>query len=59
MWIYKKNLMYPVRVNSTDPNMAKMLLTAYGGADGRIVRLLTLHESALLHAHRQYSSPAN
>lgn len=33
MWIYEKKLQYPVKVNSTNPRLAKLLMTQYGGPD--------------------------
>ena len=34
MWIYEKKLQYPVKVNSTNPRLAKLLVSQYGGAYG-------------------------
>ena len=34
MWIYEKKLQYPVKVNSTNPRLAKLLMTQYGGPYG-------------------------
>lgn len=34
MWIYEKKLQYPVSVSSTNPGLAKMLLSQYGGPYG-------------------------
>jgi spore coat protein JC len=34
MWIYEKKLEYPVRICHADPQMAKYLITQYGGPDG-------------------------
>ena len=50
MWIYNKRLMYPVNVNSTNPTLAKMLMTAYGGADGEL-------SAALRYMNQRYSMP--
>ena len=33
MWIYEKKLEYPVRVSSTNPRLAKDIITQYGGPD--------------------------
>ena len=34
MWIYQKNLEYPVNIKRPDPKMAKIIMSQYGGADG-------------------------
>jgi spore coat protein JC len=36
MWAYQKNLEYPIRIMKTDPRMAKMIITQYGGPDGEL-----------------------
>ena len=36
MWVYKKTLQYPVRIKNTDPALAKMIITQYGGPDGEL-----------------------
>ncbi|MFZ5924341.1 MAG: manganese catalase family protein [Bacillota bacterium] len=36
MWIYEKKLEYPVRVSSTNPRLAKEIITQYGGPDGEL-----------------------
>ncbi len=44
MWIYEKKLEYPVRVNTTNPTLAAMIIEQFGGADGELsagVRYLT------------------
>jgi len=40
MWIYEKRLQYPVRVGKRDLNMAKYLITQYGGPDGELAASL-------------------
>lgn len=40
MWIYEKKLLYPVRVSTCNPNIAKLLLEAYGGQDGELSQAL-------------------
>jgi len=34
MWNYEKRLQFPVNINKTDPKMALMILSQYGGPDG-------------------------
>ncbi len=52
MWLYEKRLQYPVKTNSTNPRLAKMLMTAYGGADGEL-------SAALRYLAQRYTMPAN
>lgn len=40
MWIYEKRLQYPVRVGKKDLNLAKYLITQYGGPDGELAASL-------------------
>lgn len=44
MWIYEKKLQYPVRVDTTNPTLATMILEQFGGPDGELsagIRYLT------------------
>ncbi len=44
MWIYEKKLEYPVRVNTTNPALAAMIIEQFGGPDGELsagIRYLT------------------
>lgn len=36
MFVYEKRLEYPVRIKKTNPKLAKIILTQYGGADGEL-----------------------
>ena len=36
MWLYEKKLQYPINIKNPDPRMAKLIITAYGGADGEL-----------------------
>ncbi len=40
MWVYEKKLQYPVRVDSTNPALAQMILEQFGGADGELAAAL-------------------
>ena len=31
MWIYEKRLQYPVKIKQTNPKLAKIIITQYGG----------------------------
>ncbi|MDO4581201.1 MAG: manganese catalase family protein [Bacillota bacterium] len=50
MWIYEKKLQYPVNVTATNPRMAQMLFTAYGGPDGEL-------SAALRYLNQRYTMP--
>jgi spore coat protein JC len=52
MWSYEKKLQYPVRVNSTNPRLAKMLITQYGGPDGELA-------ASLRYLNQRYTMPTN
>ncbi|MEW8974046.1 MAG: manganese catalase family protein [Tissierellaceae bacterium] len=44
MWIYEKRLEYPVRVDTTNPTLAAMIIEQFGGPDGELsagIRYLT------------------
>lgn len=36
MWMYDKKLEYPIKIKKTDPKMAGLILTQYGGPDGEL-----------------------
>lgn len=36
MWSYEKKLEYPVRIKNSNPAMAKIIVTQYGGPDGEL-----------------------
>lgn len=36
MWIYEKKLQYPIRVDTTNPTLAAMIIEQFGGADGEL-----------------------
>lgn len=40
MWIYEKKLEYPIKVCSTNPKLAKVIITQYGGPDGELAASL-------------------
>lgn len=40
MFIYEKKLEFPVRITKTDPNLASLILTQFGGADGELAASL-------------------
>ena len=36
MWNYEKRLQYPVKIKQTDPKLAKVIITQFGGPDGEL-----------------------
>ena len=50
MWTYEKKLQYPVRVTTTDHQLAKYLLSQYGGPDGEL-------SAALRYLNQRYTMP--
>lgn len=36
MFVYEKQLQYPVRIKNTNPALAKLIITQYGGPDGEL-----------------------
>lgn len=36
MFVYEKRLQYPIRIKQTNPRLAKIIITQYGGADGEL-----------------------
>ena len=36
MWMYDKKLEYPIKITKTDPKIAKLVITQYGGPDGEL-----------------------
>ena len=52
MWYYVKTLEYPINLKSCDLNMAKLIITQYGGPDGEL-------GAALRYLNQRYSMPTN
>jgi len=40
MWKYDKKLQYPVNIKTPDPQMAKFIISQYGGPDGELAASL-------------------
>ena len=36
MWIYQKQMIYPINITTPDPRMAKLLMAQYGGPDSEL-----------------------
>lgn len=50
MWVYEKKLEYPVHIKSKDLEMAKFLITQYGGPDGEL-------SAAIRYLNQRYTMP--
>ncbi|MFT9056757.1 MAG: manganese catalase family protein, partial [Ethanoligenens sp.] len=36
MWNYQKRLQYPIKIKQTNPQLAKVIISQYGGPDGEL-----------------------
>jgi spore coat protein JC len=36
MWIYEKKLQFPIKITTPNPELAKVIITQYGGPDGEL-----------------------
>lgn len=52
MWYYVKTLEYPINLKCNDLNMAKLLITQYGGPDGEL-------GASLRYLNQRYTMPTN
>lgn len=50
MWCYEKRLQYPVKITRTDPDMAQLIITQYGGPDGEL-------SASMRYLAQRYSMP--
>ncbi len=50
MFIYEKKLQFPVRIQNTNPKLAQIILTQYGGPDGEL-------GASLRYLSQRYSMP--
>ena len=50
MFVYEKKLQYPVRIAHTNPDLATIILTQYGGPDGEL-------GASLRYLYQRYSMP--
>ena len=50
MWNYEKRLEFPVNIKRTDPKMAQLIITQYGGPDGEL-------GASLRYLSQRYSMP--
>ena len=40
MWMYEKKLQYPVNIKKPNPELAKIIISQYGGPDGELAASL-------------------
>ena len=40
MWSYEKRLQYPVKITQTNPKIAQVIISQYGGPDGELAASL-------------------
>lgn len=52
MWSYDKKLQYPVKIARTNPAMAKLIMTQFGGPDGEL-------GAATRYLSQRYTMPYN
>ena len=50
MWKYEKKLQYPINIKNTNPELAKFIISQYGGPDGEI-------GASLRYLSQRYSMP--
>ena len=50
MWIYQKNLEYPVKIARPNANYAKIIITQFGGPDGEL-------GASMRYLNQRYSMP--
>ena len=52
MWIYEKRLQFPVNIKETNPEIAKIIITQYGGPDGEL-------SASMRYLAQRYTMPYN
>ena len=50
MWIYEKRLQYPVKISRPNAQLAKVIISQYGGPDGEL-------GASLRYLSQRYSMP--
>ena len=50
MFVYEKRLQYPVKIKNTNPNLASLIISQYGGPDGEL-------GASLRYLSQRYSMP--
>ena len=52
MWKYEKKLQYPVHIRQTNPKIAQLIISQYGGPDGEL-------GASMRYLSQRYSMPYN
>ena len=52
MWNYEKRLQFPVNIKETNPEIAKIIITQYGGPDGEL-------SASMRYLEQRYTMPYN
>ena len=52
MWNYEKRLQYPVKITQTNPKIAQIILSQFGGPDGEL-------GASLRYFSQRYTMPYN
>ena len=52
MWNYEKRLQYPVRITQTNPKIAQVIISQYGGPDGELA-------ASMRYLAQRYTMPYN
>ena len=50
MWNYEKRLQYPVKITHTNPKIAQVIITQFGGPDGELA-------ASMRYLSQRYSMP--
>ena len=59
MFIYEKKLQYPVKIKNTNPKLASVIISQYGGPDGELGASPPVSQPAVLHALSGAQGPAD
>ena len=52
MWNYEKRLQYPVKITQTNPQIAQVIISQYGGPDGELA-------ASMRYLAQRYTMPYN
>lgn len=52
MWNYEKRLQYPVKISQTNPEIAQVIITQFGGPDGELA-------ASMRYLSQRYTMPYN
>jgi len=52
MWLYEKRLQYPVKITETNPKLAQVIISQFGGPDGELA-------ASMRYLSQRYTMPYN